>query len=448
MKPDESYKKIRSLMKQHHEWFQKSIPLIASENVCSPAVREAQMSDFGHRYAEGWPEERVYAGCRYIDQVELMCIDLMKEYFKAGFVDMRPISGVVANLVIYSTFAKAGDLFMPMSIPSGGHISHGPLFAKSGAKIWGSAGAVSRLNVEYMPFDYDLMNLDVEASKKKIKELKPKLVMFGGSVFLFPHPVKELSPVVHEVGGTVAYDAAHVAGLIGAGYFQDPLREGSDVMTMSTHKTFPGPQKGAVILPDGPNLAEHSQLVKSGAFPAATSNHHLHNVAAVAITAAEMLKWGKEYQGKIIETAKALGQALHERGFDVIAESLGFTESHTLLISVVKLKDKVGLGGDIERLLESANIILNRNLLPWDIREGRHYQNPGGIRIGTQEVTRLGMGKSEMETIADFFKELVFDRKSPDLVKEEVSEFREDFKRVHYGFGTLEDAYKYIEVFP
>ena len=448
MNPEESYMKVRSLMKQHHEWFKNSIPLIASENVCSPAVREALMSDFGHRYAEGWPGERVYAGCRYIDPVEIICLDLMKEYFQAGFVDVRPTSGVVANLTIYSTFTNAGDLFMPMSIHSGGHISHGPLFAKSGTKIWGSAGAVSRLNVEYMPFDFDTMNLDLDASVKKIKELKPKLVMFGGSVFLFPHPVKELSPIVHEVGGTVAYDSAHVSGLIGAGYFQDPLREGVDVMTMSTHKTFPGPQKGAVILPEGPNLAEHSDLIKSAAFPGTTSSHHLHNVAALAIATAEMLKWGKEYQKKIIENAQAFGQALYERGFDVIAENLGFTKSHTLLISIVKHKDQVGLGGDVERLLESANIIMNRNLLPWDIREGRHYTNPGGIRLGTQEITRLGMGKSEMVTIADFFKALVFDKKDPELVKQEVSEFRKDFRRVHYGFGNLDDAYQYIDVYP
>jgi len=447
LNPEESFQKVRSLMKQHHEWFQNSIPLIASENVCSPAVREALMCDFGHRYAEGWPGERVYAGCRYIDPVEILCIDLLKEYFQAGFADVRPISGVVANLTVYSVFTEAGDLFMPMSIPSGGHISHGPLYAKSGAKIWGSAGTVSRLNVEYMPFDSENMNLDLDASEKKIKELKPKLAMFGGSVFLFPHPVKELAPIVHENGGIVAYDGAHVSGLIGSGYFQDPLREGADVMTMSTHKTFPGPQKGVVILPDGPNLEEHSQLIKSGAFPGTTSNHHLHHVAALAIATAEMLKWGKEFQGKIIENAKAFGQALYERGLDVVAEHLGFTESHTLLVSIVKHQDKVGLGGDVERLLEDANIILNRNLLPWDIREGRHYTNPGGIRLGTQEITRLGMGKSDMEIIAEFFKALIIDGKKPESVRQEVIEFRKDFKRVHYGFGTIDNAYKYLEVF-
>src|SRR3989304_10365643 len=194
-----SYNRVFSMLKDHHKWFENSIPLIASENIPSPAVREAIVSDFGNRYAEGWPGERVYAGCVYIDQVELICSDLMKRLYKAEFVDVRPISGVVANLDVYTAFTEPGDVMMALSIPSGGHITMGK------KEFGGTAGAVHGLNVEYLPLDYKEMNIDVDKAKERIGKLAkegkpPKLVMFGGSVFPFPHPVKDLVSTIHDVG--------------------------------------------------------------------------------------------------------------------------------------------------------------------------------------------------------------------------------------------------------
>ncbi|MEM2875695.1 MAG: serine hydroxymethyltransferase, partial [Candidatus Bathyarchaeia archaeon] len=157
--PKDYYGKILSLLEAHHQWFKESIPLIASENIPSPAVREAIISDFGNRYAEGWPGERVYAGCRYIDEVEVICQDLIKKLFKAEFADVRPISGVVANLALYTAFTEPGDTMMALSIPAGGHISMGH------KKLGGTAGAVRGLNVEYLPLDYEEMTIDVERTK-------------------------------------------------------------------------------------------------------------------------------------------------------------------------------------------------------------------------------------------------------------------------------------------
>lgn len=439
--PEAKFEEIRSLMQRHHKWFRQSIPLIASENVCSPAVKEAMVCDFSHRYAEGWPGERVYAGCKYIDEVELICIDLAKKLFRADFADVRPTSGVVANLVLYTALTKPGDVMMALPIASGGHISMGPLLGKTGAFIGGTAGAVRGLDVKYFAFDSEEMNIDVDESIKRIKEFKPKFVMFGGSVFLFPHPVRELSTACQEVGATVAYDAAHVAGLIGCGYFQDPLREGAEAMSMSTHKTLPGPQHGMVV-----SHQKHAEPIKTATFPGMTSNHHLHNVAGLAIALTELLGFGREYEGQIIKNAKALGQALYERGFKVLAERKGFTESHTLLIDITGLQKTVGLGGDIEKLLESSNIILNRNLLPWDIKEGRHYKNPGGIRLGTCEVTHLGMKEKEMVEIAEFFKRALIDRDDPAKIAADVAEFREGFQKVHYCFESAKEAYEYIKI--
>ena len=392
--PREEYNQVFELLQQHHKWFRESIPLIASENIPSPAVREALTSDFGNRYAEGWPGERVYAGCRFIDQIEFKCIELMKQLFNAEFVDVRPISGVVANLVVYTAFTEPGDTMMALSIPCGGHITMGK------KKLGGTAGAVHGLTVEYLPLDYKELNIDVDRAKQRIEKLvgenrSPKLVMFGASVFPFPHPVKELADTIHSAGAIVGYDAAHVAGLIAGGQFQDPLREGADVVSLSTHKTFFGPQHGGVI-----SWEKHAENLKRATFPGMVSNHHLHAVAGVTIACAEMLEFGREYTRQVVMNAKALAQALYERGFNVLAEHKGFTESHVILIDITKYGD----GGTIEETLEKANIIINRNLLPWDIKEGRHFQHPGGIRLGVSEVTRLGMKEAEMQEIAEFIK--------------------------------------------
>ncbi len=435
---------IRKLLMEHHDWFKNSIPLIASENITSPAVDEACCCDFSHRYAEGWSGQRVYAGCKYIDQVEDICMDLAKEYFNCIHADVRPVSGVVANLVMYNAFTSDNNGKMCcMSIVRGGHISHGPRFAKSGREIFGTAGTTRGLNIEYLAFDNDEMNLDIDASAKIIREFEPDLVLFGGSVFLFPHPVKELGDVAKEVGASVGYDAAHVAGLIGSGFFQDPLREGADAMTMSTHKTLPGPQHGALVS----NREDLIEILRSCAFPALLSNHHLHNVAGLAIALTEMLEFGKKYHENVIENAKALGAALHERGLKVLMEHKGFTESHQIVVDITDYEKTIGLGGDIEKLLEEANIIINRNLLPYDIAEGRHYQNPGGLRLGTSEVTRLGMGKSEMTDIAEFFENLIIDKKDPKKVKDEVADFRKDFQEIKYCFQTPSKAYEYLKFF-
>lgn len=431
----ESHEEVFGLLRKHHHWFQRCIPLIASENVVSLAVREALMSDFGNRYAEGWPGERVYAGCTYIDQVELICIDLAKSLFKAEFVDARPISGVVANLVIYTAFTEPGDCMLALSIPSGGHISMGK------KTLGGTAGAVRGLNVEYMALDEKELNINIDETIKRADSLAkegrpPKLAMFGGSVFPFPHPVKELEGYLHSVGATIAYDAAHVAGLIAGGTFQDPLREGADIMSLSTHKTLPGPQHGMVV-----SWERYAEKIKKATFPGLVSNHHLHSVAGVAVALAEMLEFGREYAGQIVRNAKALGQALYERGFRVLAEHKGFTESHVLLIDITEHGD----GGSIEEQLEKANIIANRNLLPWDIRQGRHFMHPGGIRLGTSEVTRLGMKEDEMVEIADFIQRVVLDKESTEKVGGEVAEFRKGFQTVQYCFEKAAQAHAYVK---
>ena len=436
MDSKESYTKVIELMKEHHNWFNNSIPLIASENIPSAAVREALMSDFGNRYAEGWPGERVYAGCIYIDQVETICNDLAKKVFSAEFADCRATSGVVANLAIYSAFSNPGDYMIAASIPTGGHISHGK------KEHFGTAGLVHGLNIEHYPFSKDEMTIDVDATKNKINEMtrdgkKPKIGMFGGSLFLFPHPVKELSEFMRDNEIYINYDAAHVAGLIAGGQFQDPLNEGADSMTMSSHKTLWGPQGGIIL-----SLEKHSELIKKAIFPGNTSSHHLHHVAGKAIALAEVLEFGKEYAKQVIKNAKKLAESLVERGFSALGEKRGYTASHQIAVDVSKFGD----GGTVEKDLEKSNIILNRQLLPGDIKAGRNYFHPSGVRIGVSEITRLGMNESEMDQIAEFIKRVVVDKEDPKLMAKEVTEFKKQYQKIHYAFDNAIGAYEYISL--
>ncbi len=436
MNAKESYHKVFDLLEKHHNWFRSSIPLIASENIPSPAVREAIVSDFGNRYAEGWPGERVYAGCIYIDEVEIICNELAKKVFKSEFADCRATSGVVANLAIYSAFSNPGDYMIAASIPTGGHISHGK------KEHSGTAGLVHGLNIEHYPFSKEDMTIDVDATKKKVSEMisngkKPAIAMFGGSLFLFPHPVKELASFMHDNGIYINYDGAHVAGLIAGGQFQDPIGEGTDSMTMSSHKTLWGPQGGIIV-----SLERHADSIKKAIFPGNTSSHHLHHVAGKAIALAESLEFGKEYAKQVISNAKTLAESLANFGFRVLGEKRGYTESHQLAVDVSNYGD----GGTIEKELEKANIILNRQLLPGDIKSGKHYMHPSGVRIGVPEVTRLGMKESEMKEIASFIKQIVIDKSDPNKVGSAVSKFREQFQKVHYAFENATDAYEYIKI--
>jgi glycine hydroxymethyltransferase len=249
--------------------------------------------------------------------------------------------------------------------------------------------------------------------------------VFGASLFLFPHPVAQVKDAAEEVGATIAYDAAHVLGLIAGKRFQDPFKEGAKIVTSSTHKTFPGPQGGLVMIK---GLAqEQAANFQWATFPGVVSNHHLHHMAAKGITAAEMLKYGKKYAEQIIKNAKALAQALHEEGFTVVAEHKGFTESHQ-----VALDFKEFIGKWAAQTLEKANIITNKNLLPWDPVE--NSDNPSGMRLGTQEMTRVGMEESEMNYTAELFRKVILDKEDPDSVKKEVTEFRKDYQDVLYSF--------------
>ena len=412
---------IQKQVDKHHGWFSESLPLIASENLISPLAREMLLSDFQDRYAEGLPGERYYQGNLYVDAVETRVTELAKRLFRCSHADVRPISGTNANLAVLFALAEPGDTITSVALSDGAHIS---------TAKFGAVGVRGCKTVTY-PFDRRDMNLDVDGTIKVLREVKPKVALFGQSVFLFPTPLEALRDALDEVGCPVWYDAAHVLGLIAGGTFQDPFREGADVITGSTHKTLPGPQHG--ILLAEPRDEKMAKRLLRGVFPGVVSNHHLHAMAALGVTLAEHLEFGRTYADQVVRNARALGQALYERGVHVVCEHLGFTRSHALAVDVAEH----GGGADVALRLERANIIANKNLMPDDTSPVR----PSGIRLGSQELTRLGMRESNMAEVAELVARVVVTKEDPAGVARDVASLRRGFQTIQYCFRAGASAH-------
>ncbi|MHB1439892.1 MAG: serine hydroxymethyltransferase [Cuniculiplasma sp.] len=418
---------IRELAKQHNKLFGESVPLIASENVMSPLAMEMLLTDFGHRYAEGLPHQRYYQGNFFVDQMEDKVIELGKKLFNAPQVDPRPVSGTNANMGVIFGLTKPMERICAPDLSGGGHIS---------AARFGALG-FRGLDIVNYPYDEDTMTIDVDGARKTILDTKPNLCLFGQSVFLFPAPIKELKDTFQEVGCKVWYDAAHVIGLIAGKKFQDPLREGADVISGSTHKTLPGPQHGIVV---GNTDEKTWKKVQKGVFPGVLSNHHLNTMAALGVTMAEMLDYGEAYAQEIINNARTLAEELYSMGMGVLAEKNGFTRSHTLVADVRKF----GGGKEVAEKLERCNIILNKNLIPVD--HNKNSQEPSGIRIGTQEITRIGFNRNDVKELADLMMKILQNRISEERAKDEVKTMKSKFNEVKYCYGKA-DPYEYIELF-
>lgn len=403
------------ITKKHNIWRRfECINLIASENVMSPLAEAAYFTDMMHRYAEGKPRKRYYQGNIYTDEIELLVMDIMKKLLQVEYVEPRPISGTVANATVFRNLGGPGDKAVIAPVQAGAHVSH---------TKFGTLGALGIQHIE-MPYDQENWNIDVDKAVKLIEDVRPKFVTLGASVYLFPHPTKEIAEAAHAVGARVVHDVAHVLGLIVGKRWPNPIHEGADVATSSTHKTFPGPQGGIIFT----NSRDIYKAVSKTVFPWFVSNHHLHRLPAMAVTAAEMEHFGETYADQIVRNAKAFAEALMEEGFKVQAEHLGFTKSHTIVVDVRDL----GRGAKVAKLLEDANIIVNKNLLPWDPPEA--VKDPSGIRIGVQEMTRFGMKESDFKEVAKFFREILVEGKDPRDVGKKVKEFRKNFLEVKYAF--------------
>jgi glycine hydroxymethyltransferase len=425
---------------RNHESYRdkKCINLIASEGLKSPAVKQLMSlsTDLEGRYAEGENDldghvkKRYYQGQKYMKEIENYATDLMKKLFNCDWADTRLVSGTHANLATFKGLSSASKnrkmVVTPLSC--GAHISH---------DYAGLAGSVLGLeNINHI-YNIDEFNIDPDKSAHVIRAAKPGIVTFGGSLFLFPHPVKELQDATKEVGAFIAYDASHVLGLIAGGVFQDPFSEGADFITSSTHKTFPGPQGGVILgNPKSKRLEKAIKAIQFAIFPLSASNTHLGRLPALGITALEMKKFGKELARQTVKNAQTAGQYLYENGAKVLCESKGFTRSHQIAVDVCNF----GGGKKIAQDLEDANIILNKNLLPYNNQNDR--DNPSGLRIGFQDVTRRGFKENDIKHLCDLMVSVMKEKKEPSEVKESVIELKKEFNQVKYGFQSLEEVIK------
>jgi glycine hydroxymethyltransferase len=428
--------------KNHEQYRDKEcINLIASEGLKSPAVN--QMLNLSHdlacRYAEGENDQqglvkkRYYQGQKYISQIEDHTTDIMKKLFRSDWADVRLVSGTHANLATFKglSLASKNNKMVVTPLSCGAHISH---------DYTGLAGNVLGLeNINHV-YNIDEFNIDPDKSAYVIRAAKPGIVTFGGSLFLFPHPIKELRAVCEEVGAYVAYDASHVLGLIAGGVFQDPLREGADFITSSTHKTFPGPQGGVIMgSPTNPALEKAVKKIQFAIFPLSASSTHLGRLPALGIAALEMKLFGGELARQIVKNAQTAGQYLCENGVKVLAEKKGFTKSHQIAVDI----RNYGGGKKIAQDLEDANIILNKNLLPYDDQSDK--DDPSGLRVGFQDVTRRGFREGDVKHLCDLMLDVIKGKRDPAAVKEDVLTLKKEFNQVKYGFQNVEEALSYIK---
>jgi glycine hydroxymethyltransferase len=416
------------------------INLIASEGLKSPAVEQMMCfsKDLESRYAEGENDlkghvkARHYQGQKYMTKIENYATDLMKDLFGCNWADVRLVSGTHANLATFKgiSLTTKNNRMVVLPLSAGAHITH---------DYSGLAGRVLGLETINHAYDPNELNINAKKSAAIIDAARPGIVTFGGSVFQFPHPVKELAKVAKETGAYVVYDAAHVLGLIAGGEFQDPFGDGVDFITASTHKTFPGPQGGVILANcEDERMEKAIKKVQQAVFPMTTSNTHLGRLPALGLAALELKLYGKELAKQTIKNAQTAGKCLFENGVKVLGKKNGFTRSHQIVVDV----RNYGGGKKIASNLEEANIILNKNLLPYDNQHNRG--DPSGLRIGFQDVTRRGFKEDDIECLCSLMLEVMKGKRKPVEVRKDVIKLRQSFKEIKYCFQSISEAKDYL----
>jgi glycine hydroxymethyltransferase len=352
------------------------IILIASENYTSQAVLEAQGSIFSNKYAEGYPEKRFYEGCEFVDRAESLAIERAKTLFKAEHCNVQPLSGTIANLAVYLSVLKPGDRILGMNLSHGGHLSHGAPASFTGRIFESFHYGVSR----------DTHLIDYDEVRNMAKKLSPGIIVTGASSYSRTIDFKKFRDIADEVGALLMADIAHIAGLVAAGVHPSPVPY-ADFVTTTTHKTLRGP-RGAFIL----SKKDYGSKIDSTVFPGLQGGPFMNIIAAKAVCFREAQSAQfKQYGQQIVKNAKALCDALKEKGYEIVT---GTTDNHLFLVD---LTNKGLTGRDAARALDNAGITLNKNVIPFDT------QSPyvtSGIRIGTPIVTTRGMKEDEMRTVA------------------------------------------------
>ncbi len=363
---------------------QNQIELIASENIVSKAVLEAQGSILTNKYAEGYPAKRYYRGCEFVDVVENLAIERAKKLFNAKFANVQPHSGSQANTGVYVALLKPCDVIMGMSLDAGGHLTHGAKVSFSGK--W--------LNSVQYGVCKDTGLIDYDEVERLALENKPKLIIAGGSAYPRQIDFKRFREIADKVGAYLMVDMAHFAGLVAGGEHPNPL-EYADVVTTTTHKTLRGPRGGMILT----NNEEIAKKINSAIFPGTQGGPLEHVIAAKAVCFAEDLTpQFKEYAAQVVKNAKAMGERLKKRGLDLVSDG---TDTHLLLVD---LRPK-GLTGDVvSEAMERAHMTCNKNAIPFDPQPPRVTS---GVRVGTPAGTTRGFKEKEFEQVADWMGDVI-----------------------------------------
>ncbi|MDO5386537.1 MAG: serine hydroxymethyltransferase [Pseudomonadota bacterium] len=362
---------------------QEQIELIASENIVSPAVLEAQGSILTNKYAEGYPAHRYYGGCEYIDVVEELARERAKELFNAAYVNVQPHSGSQANTAVYVALLKPCDVIMGMSLDAGGHLTHGSKVSFSGK--W--------LNAVQYGVRRDSGLIDYEQAEQLALENRPKLIIAGGSAYPRQIDFKRFREIADKVGAYLMVDMAHFAGLVAGGVHPNPL-EYADVVTTTTHKTLRGPRGGMILT----NNAEIAKKIDSAIFPATQGGPLEHIIAAKAVCFKEALTpQFKTYAAQVVKNAQVLGETLKKRGLDLVS---GGTDTHLLLVD---LRPKKLTGDVVEKALEAAHMTCNKNAIPFDPMPPKVTS---GIRVGTPAATTRGFKEAEFIQVGNWIADV------------------------------------------
>ena len=356
---------------------QRNLELIASENIVSPAVMAAMGSILTNKYAEGYPGQRYYGGCEFVDIVEDIARKRACELFGAEHANVQPHSGAQANMAVYFAFLKPGDTVMGMNLSEGGHLTHGSPVNMSG----------SYYNFVEYGVDAETHRIDYDKLQAQAKEVKPKMIVAGASAYARIIDFKRLREIADEVGAMLMVDMAHIAGLVAAGVHPNPV-EWADIVTTTTHKTLRGPRGGLILCKE-----EYAKAIDKAIFPGIQGGPLMHVIAGKAVCLGEALKPEfKEYGKKVVENAQALANGLTKRGVKLVS---GGTDNHLMLID---LSGTELTGKELERRLDEVYITANKNTVP---NEQRSPFVTSGVRLGTPAVTTRGLTVEDMDQVAE-----------------------------------------------
>ena len=366
---------VRRLVDDHGSWNASSLNLVASHNYLSPNARALLSSSVADEIISGTLGSRNHSGSAWIEAVDTIVVELCKRIFGAAWVEYRPMSGAQANGLALAGLAGPGDTVMALEREHGGHRTY---------REDGYAGVLG-LRLVDIPYDGAADAIDLDRLETAARRARPKLIIVGTAELCFPYPLPELRAIADLVGARLYYDGAHILGLAAGGQFQDPLREGAEILIGSTQKTLGGPIGGLILTTDEEAGSEITR-VTSGL----VSNYHNNRIAALAVTLSEMALFGRDYASQVVRNAQALARSLAREGLQIFGKKVGYTRSHIVLLDATTLP----VGSKAFRKLEEAGILTTRVPLPHTYPERR------GIRLGTAAVTRLGMFEADMSSIA------------------------------------------------